>query len=1203
MASKTPSTFGRATRTWFDSVFDAPTPVQADGWPAIARGANALMLAPTGSGKTLAAFLWALDSLARLPADAPEGIRVVYISPLKALVYDVERNLRAPLAGIRATAARLGLPSRDTLVAVRTGDTPQRERQAMVRHPPDVLVTTPESLYLMLGSRVRENLRTVDLVIVDEIHAMAGTKRGAHLSLTLERLSALCDRDPQRVGLSATVRPVDEVAAFLGGDRPVEIIDTSSPPRLSLRITLPASQPVVQLGARPAAPGALADDEEGGSILGKMRTGKPTRPDGSGPRSFWPGIHEQLLTEIRNHRTTIVFVNNRSATERLVQQLNEMAEEEIALAHHGSLSRSRREQVEEALKSGHVRSIIATSSLELGIDMGMVDLVILVESPGAVARGLQRVGRAGHGVGETSHGIMIPKYKGDLLETAVVARGMLEGALEPLRIPRNALDVLSQQIVAMVAVEDRTVADIRALARRARGFADLSDEALHGVLDMLSGKYPSTEFAELRPRLNWDRATGDLQARKGARLIAATNAGTIPDRGLYGVHIGPTGPRIGELDEEMVFEARPGTTFVLGASTWRIEDITRDRVVVSPAPGEPGQLPFWRGTGPGRPVGLGRRIGELLREIDTRGPAAAKEYLTGHYPMVAATRDTLLEYLSEQREATGVLPSDRLIVVERFRDEIGDLRVCMLMPFGSPVHAPWGMALEAILSRRAGFEVSVLWSDDGISLRFVDDPDDEDARMFDGEGLDRWAPDPEEIEELLVEQLASTALFAGVFRESAARALLLPRRMPGKRTPLWAQRLKSQTLLAAAKQYPAFPIVLEAYRACLQDVFDLTALREILTAVHRQEIRLVQVETERASPFARSLVFDYVAAWLYEGDAPLAERRAQALTLDRNLLRDLLGHAELRQLLDAEAIAAVEAELQGTATGYGARDADGLHDRLRRVGDLNEAEVLERCIEPALPWLSELQRAYRAVSLKIGGEKRWVAVEDTALYRDALGCMPPSGLPAAFLGTVIEPMRQLVVRYARTHVPFTARELAARYGVRPGQVTPLLEALTTAGHLLHGEFRPGGVEREWVDPAVLRRIRRRSLAAIRGQAAPVGGQTFARFLLSWHGLDKDGDLILEEVLTRLEGAPLAFSELEKRILKPRVSDYQSSDLDELTATGQWVWVGQGALGQKDGRIRLFRRDRAPLLLTEPAEWEAPSPVHSALLAHLTERGA
>ena len=1167
-----PAIFAASTRSWFEETFEAPSPVQSRGWPIIARSANALLLAPTGSGKTLAAFLWALDRIGRLPDDAEPGVRVVYVSPLKALVYDVDRNLREPLAGIERAAELLGHPHRPIRVSVRTGDTPQRDRQRMIRHPPDVLVTTPESLYLMLGSRVGETLAACEVVIVDEIHALAASKRGAHLALSLERLAALCPRDPQRIGLSATVSPVESVAAFLGGRRPVEIADTSAVPNLALSIEMPALQPATD------------------------------RP--SGALTIWPDLERRLLEVVLANRTTIVFVNNRGATERIVRQLNEAAAAEIALAHHGSLSRSRREEVEALLKAGRVRAIIATSSLELGIDMGAVDQVIMIESPGAVARGLQRAGRAGHRVGQTSHATILPKHKGDLLECTVVAQGMLEGALEPLSIPRNALDVLAQQVVAMCGVRDRSRDELAEIVRGAYPYAELPPEGLDAVLDMLSGRYPSTAFADLRPRLSWDRSTGILSARRGAKLIAQTNAGTIPDRGLYGVHLGEKGPRIGELDEEMVHEARPGQTFVLGASTWRIESVTRDRVVVSPAPGEQGTLPFWHGARPGRPVGLGRRMGAFLRELEVLGDdEVALDWLSGGWPLDRHAAAVLLGYLREQQEATGRLPTDRTIVVECFPDEIGDLRVCILSPYGTRVHAPWALALEAQLSSAAGFEVSVMWSDDGIVLRFTGAMDLQALGEGDLSGPLRWAPEPEAVEGLVTGQLAHSALFAGLFRENAGRALLLPRRRPGQRTALWAQRRRAESLLAVARQYPSFPIVLETYRACLKDVFDLPALQRLLGSIRAGEVAVHMVETPRASPFARSLVFDYVAAWLYEGDAPLAERRAQALTIDRELLRDLLGHAELRELLDADAIEAVVAELQSLAEGYQATDPDRLGDLLRRLGDLTGDELAARCVGDHREWLTELRRAHRAVELTVDGEERWVSAPDVALFRDALSADVPSGLPDALLGPVDGALGQLLGRYARTRGPFESAELVRRYGVSAAIVEAELAAAVRSGTLHRGEFRPGGVGPEWCDPDVLRRIRRRTLASLRGAVAPVAAQTLGRFLPAWQHIDEPPKHF-EELLEQLEGLPLAFTELRGRILPARWPVGSDAELDRATASGDWVWVGQGAIGARDGRVALYARQRASQLLPRAdGTWEPAGELQAALVNHLRERGA
>ncbi|HTL37975.1 MAG TPA: DEAD/DEAH box helicase, partial [Kofleriaceae bacterium] len=919
--------FGEATRTWFSQSFAAATPVQTGGWSSIASAKHTLMLAPTGSGKTLAAFLWCLDRLSREPGT---GTRVVYVSPIKALAYDVERNLRAPLAGLQ----RLGAGAAIT-VDVRTGDTSAKERERQRKDPGQILITTPESLYLILAGRSRERLRGVDTIIVDEIHALAPTKRGIHLALTLERLSNLVtssgNPEPQRIGLSATQRPLIEVARYLGGDRQVEIVDASARPALDLEIVVPAAD-MDNPGPAPAKPNPNAF---------AAATPVPAT-DGGG---MWPLIYPKLLAEILAHRSTIVFVNSRRLAERVAQQVTELAVlqghaepgVELVRAHHGSVARHQRQEIEEALKAGRLRAITATSSLELGIDMGAVALVLQVESPGAVSRGLQRVGRAGHHVGGTSIARILPKFRGDLLEATVVAHEMLAGNVEAIRVPDSALDVLAQQIVAMVAADPWPVAELESVVRRAASYRDLSHAAFIGVLDMLAGRYPSDEFAELRPRLTWDRQSDILVGRKGARLLSVVSGGTIPDRGLYGVHVGERGPKVGELDEEMVNESRKGETFILGATTWRIEDITRDRVVVSPAPGEPGKMPFWRADGPGRPVELGKALGAFCRELDGKlvaDPSAAQSWLEADYNLDPLAAGNLVRYLADQRAQSGAMPTDRAITIERFRDELGDIRVCILSPFGSRVHAPWALVLAHQLEQQLGYPIHPLWTDDGIALRFADGdllPDDE-----------QLLPDPDDVERVLVDELARSSVFASHFRENAARALLLPRRRPGMRTPLWAQRLKAQQLMGVALRFPAFPITLETYREVLRDVFDLPALLDILRQIRSRAIRVEPAITEAASPFARSLVFDYVAAFLYEGDAPLAERKAQALTLDRNLLRELIGGGELRDLLDPDVLAEVEAELQQLADGRKARDLDEIHDMLRRLGDLTLDEIAAR---------------------------------------------------------------------------------------------------------------------------------------------------------------------------------------------------------------------------------------------------------------------
>ncbi|MCB9678467.1 MAG: DEAD/DEAH box helicase [Alphaproteobacteria bacterium] len=1192
--------FSAATRAWFGDTFARPTRVQAEGWPHIARGDNALLLAPTGSGKTLAAFLAALDKLTRLPLDAEPGVRVLYISPLKALVYDIERNLRAPLVGLANAATRLGDTLRPIRVDIRTGDTDARDRRLQARDPAEVLVTTPESLYLLLGSQARDTLRTVETVIVDEIHVLAGSKRGSHLALSLERLAALTDRDPQRIGLSATQRPLELVARFLGGDRDVKVVDTSEPPRIDLHIVVP-----VEDMDRPVAAGIQR--AQGGDGQFQRVGGRVPATDGPNTlqHGLWPTIYPKILELIRAHRSTIVFTNSRLLCERLAQRLNELAGEDLVRAHHGSISHAQRNVTEEMLKQGKLPAIVATSSLELGIDMGAVDLVVLVESPGAVSRGLQRIGRAGHGVGETSIGRIFPKFKGDLVECAVVANRMVAGEIEHTAIPRNCLDVLAQQIVAAVAMDDWATADLAALIRRAFPYRELTDTLLVSVLDMLAGRYPSDAFADLAPRLTWDRSTDTLKPRRGSKTIALMNAGTIPDRGLYAVFLaGDDGPRLGELDEEMVYESRSGDTIILGASTWRIEEITRDRVIVSPAPGEPGRLPFWHGDRPGRPVDLGRALGAYVREVaDLPEKSAVKKVASGA-PLDELAARNLVSYVREQRELTEVVPSDRTLVVERFRDELGDWRVCILSPFGTRVHAPWAMAIEAALSGGAGFEIQSLWTDDGISLRFADTDELPDTEHL--------FPDPDELEDLVVQQLGRSAMFAARFRENAARSLLLPRRSFKGRSPLWQQRLKAQQLQAVATSYPAFPIVLETYRECLQDVFDLPALRELLAQIRRRDIAIHEVETRRASPFARSLVFAYVAAYMYEGDAPLAERKAHALTLDRSLLRELLGQEELRELLDHDALTDVEAELQWLVPERAARDADALHDLLRRLGDLDTDELQARAAEPVRPWLRKLETQRRAIPVRIAGRDRWIAAEDAGRYRDALGVPVPPGLPAAFLEAHDAPLESLILRWARTHGPFTAGPLANRFGLQPAVVQAVLRGLEARDLLMRGGLRPGGEGEEWCDPDVMRRLRRRSLAKLRREVEPVEGDVYARFLVGWHGIGspRGGPGRLSEVLDQLEGLPLPFSTLESNVLPARIKGYEPRMLDELGMMGMVVWLGRGALGSKDGRIALYRRDRVGLLVDPPeieeaffAEGTPDGPLRQRLWEHLQSRGA
>jgi ATP-dependent Lhr-like helicase len=1178
--------FSPATRAWFTGAFAAPTPAQEGAWDAISQGKDTLVVAPTGSGKTLSAFLWSLDRLAASPPpeDPKRRCRVLYVSPLKALAVDVERNLRAPLIGIRQAAQRLELPIPDLRVGTRSGDTPADERRAFARTPPDIFITTPESLFLVLTSAARESLRGVETVILDEVHAVSGSKRGAHLAVSLERLDALLDKPAQRIGLSATVRPIDEVARFLGGPR--EVVIVQPPPTKTLEVTVEV--PVEDMSAL---------GEETGEVRGSAA--------GAAPRSsIWPAVEERIVDLVEQHRSTIVFCNSRRLAERLTSRLNQIATErafpdteqpsfpaqhpgqggvswgngmpsdggtvEIARAHHGSVSREQRSEIEEALKAGRLPAVVATSSLELGIDMGAVDLVIQVESPPTVASGLQRVGRAGHQVGAISRGVILPKYRGDLVQCAVVAERMAVGGIEATSYPRNPLDVLAQQIVAMCALESWDVEELAAVIRRAAPFAALPQSAFEATLDMLSGRYPSDEFAELRPRITWDRINGTLTGRPGAQRLAVTSGGTIPDRGMFGVFlVGDKKSRVGELDEEMVYESRVGDVFLLGSSACR--------------------MPYWHGDAPGRPLELGRALGAFLREVNALSSDAAHQRLTlGGLDLSAATN--LLAYLAEQREATGVLPDDRTILVERFRDELGDWRLAIHSPFGAQVNQPWSLALTARLRETYGVDVQSMHSDDGIVLRL---PETEEApngaaAIF----------EPDEIEGLVQVEVGGSALFASRFRECAARALLLPRRNPTRRTPLWQQRQRSAQLLGVAAQYGSFPIVLETMREVLQDVFDVPGLVELMRDVQSRKVRFVEVETQQPSPFARSLLFGYIGAFMYEGDAPLAERRAQALSLDSALLAELLGQAELRELIDATALEEVEQEVQRLTPERAAKDAEGVADLLRVLGDLTTAEALARGAQPG--WLAELEEQRRAIRVRINGQERWAAIEDAGRLQDALGTAVPVGIPEAFLEAVRDPLGDLVSRYARTHGPFHPREVAQRLGLGVAVVDAALARLSASGRVVHGEFRPGGSGLEWCDAEVLRSLRRRSLAKLRKEVEPVPPTALARFLPQWQGLGSAGGRGIEGLLRaveQLQGALVPASALETLVLPSRVAGYAPAMLDELTAAGEVLWSGAGSLPGSDGWVSLLLAESADLLLAPPAAL-SPTPLHEAVLAAL-----
>ncbi|MGN6251926.1 MAG: ATP-dependent helicase, partial [Marmoricola sp.] len=1216
--------FSPATRTWFEAAFAAPTPAQSGAWEAIAAGRHALVVAPTGSGKTLSAFLWALDRLfvEGPPPERQRRCRVLYVSPLKALAVDVERNLRAPLAGIRHTAARLGQELPEVTVGVRSGDTPAADRRRIQTTPPDILITTPESLFLMLTSQAREALRGVETVILDEVHAVAGSKRGAHLAVTLERLDALLERPAQRIGLSATVRPIEEVAWFLGGVAPVEVVAPPSEKRWDLEVVVPV------------------DD------MTELDTDDDARPGRNA--SIWPHVEEHVVDLVEQHRSTIVFANSRRLAERLTTRLNEIAAERaglvvpgseavpgartpaevmaqsgaaegappvLARAHHGSVSKEQRAVIEDDLKRGRLPCVVATSSLELGIDMGEVDLVVQIGSPPSVASGLQRVGRAGHQVGETSHGVFYPEHRGALVPTAVSAERMRTGLIEALRIPANPLDVLAQQVVAATALDGWDVDALFETVRRAAPYTSLPRSAFDATLDLLAGRYPSDEFAELRPRIVWDRVTGQVTGRPGAQRLAVTSGGTIPDRGLFGVFLvggatGSGGARVGELDEEMVYESRVGDVFTLGTSSWRIEDITHDRVLVSPAPGQPGRLPFWTGDALGRPAELGEAVGGFTREITALpAPKALARCRDAGLDERAATN--LVTLLTEQQEATGMVPDDRRIVVERFRDELGDWRLVVHSPYGTPVHAPWALAIGARLRERYGMDAQVMASDDGIVCRIPETDQDPP-------GADLLAFEPDEIEPLVVAEVGGSALFASRFRECAARALLLPRRDPGHRSPLWQQRQRSAQLLAVAARYPSFPIILEAVREVLQDVYDVPALVGLLRRVAQRSVTLVDVTTTRPSPFAQSLLFGYVAAFMYEGDSPLAERRAAALTLDQGLLAELLGRAELRELLDPDVLAEVEAELQRLphegADDRRARDAEGLVDLLRLLGPLDTAELQARSTAPVPPALEELAAARRVVAVRVAGVDRWAVVEDVARLRDGLGVPVPPGTPAVFTEPVADPLGDLVARFARTHGPFTAADVATRLGLGVAVAHQTLVRLAAQGRVLEGEFRPAGSGAEWCDAEVLRRLRRRSLARLRQEVEPVEATTLARFLPAWQHVGSrpgatggsrglrgvDG---VVSVVEQLAGCAVPASAWESLVLPSRVADYEPAMLDELTATGEVLWAGQGALPGGDGWVSLHLADAAELTLPVPDATLEAGPVHDAVLDALAGGGA
>ncbi|HEY9470657.1 MAG TPA: ATP-dependent helicase [Propionibacteriaceae bacterium] len=1241
MAADPLGLFSPATATWFREVFARPTDAQVGAWRAIASGENALVIAPTGSGKTLAAFLWALDDLTRAPLTPstqpnPKGrCRVLYVSPLKALAVDVERNLRAPLAGITQTALRLNQTPPSVTVGVRSGDTSAADRRALSSRPPDILITTPESLFLMLTSAAREILRSVQTVIVDEVHALAGTKRGAHLEVSLERLQALTESDGatspmprplQRIGLSATVRPPERVAAFLGGSHPVRVVAPHAEKSWDLSIVVPVED-MSDLGATASistqGPSNLEDEQA------------PPKPP-----SIWPHVENRILDVISGHRSTIVFANSRRLAERLTAHLNDLQAERlgeattpfpppaqlmaqsgassgrdgsrgavIARAHHGSVSKEQRAQIEDDLKSGRLPCVVATSSLELGIDMGAVDVVVQVESPPSVASGLQRVGRAGHHVGATSRGVFFPNHRGDLIASAVVVERMRQGAIEEVAELRNPLDVLAQQVVATVSVEDAKVEDLYALVRRAHSFRELPYSAFEAVLDMLSGRYPSEEFAELRPRLVWHRDTGVLVARPGAQRLAVTSGGTIPDRGLFGVFLvgegnasgrHQAGRRVGELDEEMVYETRVGDVFTLGTTSWRVEQITHDQVLVSPAPGSPGRLPFWKGDAPGRPLELGRAFGRFVREVGGMRREAATARLR-EAGLDESAASNLVSYLAEQQATTGALPTDRTVVFERFRDELGDWRVCVHCPLGTGVLNPWALAVERAARERYGMEVQATATNDGMVLRI---PDTESQPP----SAELLISDPELLESVITDEVGSSALFAARFRENAARALLLPRRDPKSRSPLWQQRMRSSQLLTVAARYPEFPIVLETMRECLNDVFDLDGLLDVQRQLASRSVRIVEVETKEPSPFARSLLFGYVGAFVYEGDVPLAERKAAALSLDATLLAELLGKDGIKQLLDAGVIASVEADLQCLSAEKQVTTPEQMFDLLRTAGPFTRLELAARSV-PGL----DVARAVdillddrRVVELRIAGREMLAIVEDIPRLRDGLGIPIPPGVAATFTEAATHPIDDLVLRWARTHGPFVISSVAERYGLGRAVVESACDGLVNSGTLVAGSFvdltgEAANERRQYCHSRVLALIKRRTLALLRKGVEPVEQVAFARFLAEWQGVGSGArgvDAVLGAI-EQLSGYPVPASAVESMILPARIANYAPAMLDELTAAGEIYWVGDGPIGDSDGWVRWYVADQDP----HPTHGEPEQYRGQEILAALAERGA